>query len=99
MINAQIFVTVTSLVLLFLTIFLIKKRKLKEEYAIIWIIAEVMLCLMGVFPNILVYISELLGVYYLTAIFIMAFLFLLMIAFYYSIILSRLSDINIALVQ
>ena len=99
MLKAQIFVAGTSLLLFIITIALIRKRKLKEEYSIIWIIAEVVLFAFGIFPRGLTMISEALGVYYLTAIFIAAFLFLLIIAFYYSIILSRLSDMNRSLVQ
>lgn len=99
MLKAQILIAAISLALFVITILLIKKRILKEEYSIIWIIAEIVLFLFGVFPGMLNVISRILGVYYLTAIFIIAFFFLLIIAFYYSIILSKHSDMNSALVQ
>ena len=99
MLKIQFFIAGISLLLFVITMVLIKKRILKEEYSIIWIIAEIVLFLFGIFPKLLNIVSGILGVYYLTAIFIIAFVFLLVIAFYYSIILSRLSDMNRALVQ
>src|SRR4030042_58462 len=99
MVKIQIFISGVSLFLFVITIGLIKKRVLKEEYSVIWIIAETVLFIFGAFPRILTFVAGLFGIYYLTAIFIIAFLFLLVIAFYYSIILSRLSETNRALVQ
>ncbi|NQT22860.1 MAG: DUF2304 domain-containing protein, partial [Candidatus Omnitrophica bacterium] len=92
MFKTQFFIVGISLLLFMATIALIKNRKLREEYAIVWLIAEVMLFIFGLFPALLTMISELLGVYYLTAIFLIAFLFLLIVSFYYSIILSRLTE-------
>jgi len=99
MIKAQIFIAGISLILFIVTIVLIKRRVLREEYAIIWIISEAALFILGILPGSLSLISAAMGVYYLSAIFIIAFLFLLLVAFYSSIVLSRLSDANRALSQ
>lgn len=99
MLKTQFLIAGASLLLFVLTLVLIKKRKLREEYAIIWIMAETLLFIFGLFPGLLTIISNLLGVYYLTAIFILAFMFLLVISFYYSITLSRLSETNRLLIQ
>ena len=99
MLKIQFLIAGISLLLFIVTIVLIKKRILKEEYSIIWIIAESLLFLIGIFPRSVSVLSDMLGIYYLTVIFIIAFLFLLIIAFYYSIILSRLSDMNRVLMQ
>jgi len=99
MIRAQILIAGASIFLLAFTVYLIKKRKLKEEYAIAWIMAEVVLFFFGVFPQCLGFISRLLGVYYLTSIYIIALFFILGIMFYYSIILSSLFEMNSALVK
>ena len=99
MVKTQILIAGASLLLFIITLVLVKKRLLKEEYSIIWLIAETVLFIFGLFPNLLNMVSKLLGVYYLTAIFIVTFFFLFVVAFYYSIILSRLSDMNRSLVQ
>ena len=99
MVKAQIIIAFVSAFLFVVTIMLIKKRKLREEYSIIWIIAELVLFSFGMFPRLLTFVSDLMGVYYLTAIFMVAFAFLFIIAFYYSIILSRLSEQNSVLIR
>ena len=99
MMKFQILIAGASLLMFFVTIALIKKRVLREEYSIIWLIAEGALFLFALFPGALSVIAKALGLYYLTAIFLVAFLFLLVISFYYSIILSRLSEMNRSLVQ
>jgi hypothetical protein len=99
MFKIQIFISAISVLLFIITVMLIKKRRLKEEYAIIWIIAEGMLFVFGIFPGLLGTISEIIGVYYLTALFIVSFVFLFIVAFYNSIILSRLSEMNAVLIQ
>ena len=99
MIKAQIFIAGISLIMFVVTIVLIKRRILREEYSVIWIISELVLLIFGILPGSLNFFSAIMGVYYLTAIFIIAFLFLLFVSFYYSIILSRLSDANRTLSQ
>ncbi len=99
MFKTQIFIIAASIILFLITLELIRKKKLKEEYSIIWIIAELALLIFGLFPKILNVISGVFGVYYLTCIFLMAFLFLLVVLFNFSIILTKLSESNKKLIQ
>ena len=47
---AQFFIIGASILLLIITVMLIKKRVLREEYSIIWIAAEIALLMLGIYP-------------------------------------------------
>ncbi len=68
---------------------LIRRRKLREEYAVLWILASVVLVVFALFPKLLWYISETLGLFYLTTMVLICFGFLALVVLLLSVVISR----------
>ncbi len=92
-------VTLLALVILTVTVELIRRRKLKEEYALLWILTGIVILFFSVFPGILYFISELVGLHHLTTIMLITFLFLLIIVLHFSTVISRLNERETELAQ
>lgn len=96
----QIIAVIGSFFILTLIIYLIRKKRLKEEYSLLWLFSSIVLLIMAVWRKGLEYLSSLIGIAYppaaLLLIFIIA-IFLIMIQF--SIVISRLSEKNKCIAQ
>lgn len=79
-------------VILFATFELIRRRKLWEKYAILWILIGIVLLICGLFPKIISIVSDLLGVAHLTAMLLIAFLFLLCIVLHFTTVMSSRTE-------
>lgn len=89
----KIFAVVASLFLLFVIIVLVKKRKLREEYSLLWILTGVVILILVLWYDLLVMITGLIGaVTPTTTLFIFGILFLMAIALHFAIKISSLSD-------
>jgi hypothetical protein len=87
----QILSILFSLFLLVLIVFLIRKKKIREEYAILWIVIFTIFFLLSVFRGIIDKISSLLGIQYQPAslfLILIGCTFLLM--FHFSLVISDL---------
>src|SRR3990172_12329466 len=79
---------------------LIKRRMLKEQYAILWLISAIVLLILSVWRQLLDKIAQLLGIAYAPSLlFLVAFVFLLLIVLHFSVIISNLSEKNKKLSQ
>ncbi len=79
---------------------LIRRGKLKERYALLWLCASCVLLLFSLSRRLLDTVSHLIGIYYPPSfLFLLAFVFMLMIALHYSAVISRLSEQNKILAQ
>lgn len=79
---------------------LIRRRKLKERFALLWLPSAVILIALSIWRDLLHTISRIAGVEYPPALlFFMAFLFLLLIVLHYSVEISDLSEKNKRLAQ
>ena len=74
------------------TLELVRRRKLREEYAMLWIVTSVGMLVFAIFPTILFRLSEALKVSYLTIVLLMAFLFLAMIVLHFAVVISKQSE-------
>ena len=91
--NQRPFAILTALVLTALIVYLIRKRKLREEYALLWLIVGAGVIALAVWYGALLRLTRLIGaVAPTTTLFIFAILFLLVLAIHFSISHSRLSD-------
>jgi len=99
MLRIQFITGVVSILLLVMVFELIRRRRLKEEYSLLWLLSGVVILTFSIFPNLLSIISRAMGMYYLTALFVISFLFLLLIVLHFSTVLSRLSERNKELTQ
>ncbi len=85
--------------ILALTFELIRRRKLNEEYSLLWLGTGIVLLLFALFPSILYYISGLLHLHYLTTMLLANFLFLTSIVLHFSVIISQHTNRETELTQ
>ncbi|RKY76717.1 hypothetical protein DRQ15_01390 [candidate division KSB1 bacterium] len=98
--KARILIAFLSICLLFLILNLIRRKRLKEEYALLWLITGVILVLVPLFSDYIDQVAHFFGVYYEPGlIFAIAILCLLVILFHYSVIISKLTEQNKVLIQ
>ncbi len=81
-----------SFVVLLVTFEAVRRTHLQERYAILWVFTGVMLMLCALFTGVLDFFCALLGMQYVTFVVTVIFTFLLLVAFHFSIALSRLTD-------
>ncbi len=91
--RTRFFVVGLSLLALILVINFVRTRKLKEEFAILWLFTGVTLVLVPLFVDVLDVISYALGIEYPPAfIFLIALLGMMFILFQFSVSISRYSE-------
>ena len=95
----RILILVISLGILAFTIELIRRRRLREEYALLWILTGSVILVFAMFPRILYFLSELYGLHHLTTLLFVTFLFLLTIILHYSTVISRITEQETELAQ
>jgi hypothetical protein len=79
---------------------LVRRRRLMERYAILWLVAGVTLLVLALWKGLLTTLSHAVGIYYPpAALFAIGFLFVLVLLVHFSITVSRLSDQNKVLAQ
>jgi hypothetical protein len=91
--GAHIFLAVVTAIAIGFVLRMTRRRQLAGKYALLWIAAAIPLGLLAIFPGLLTWVSEKVGVFYPPALFLMvavAFLFLIVVQFSYE--LSRLSE-------
>jgi hypothetical protein len=81
-----------ALIIVLLTLELVRRRKLREEYAMLWLAASAVLVVFAMFPKLLWIISNWLGVYYLTTLVILSFGFLSLVVVHFAVVISRMSE-------
>jgi cytochrome c oxidase assembly factor CtaG len=75
-----------------ITFEMVRRRKLKEEYSLLWFLTGSVTLLFSVFPGVLYWLSAQLHLHHLTTMLLVAFGFLLCIVLHYSTVISRLSE-------
>ena len=79
---------------------LIRRRRLMERYAILWLTAGLTVLVLAVWTGLLSVLSRAAGISYLpSALFAVAFLFVLVMLVHFSMAISKLSDQNTILAQ
>ena len=91
--RTRVFVALLGLAVLVFVVNLVRTRKLKEEYALLWLFAAIVLMLGPVFIDVVDAVSYALGILYPPAfIFLVALICVLFILFQFSVTISRFSD-------
>ena len=88
-----------SLLLLALVLELVRRGRLKERYALLWLAAAGASLAVGLFPILIEKLAGWFKVQYLTVFYGLSFLFLLGLVLAFSVIISRLSERNRELAQ
>jgi hypothetical protein len=101
LIKIQIIVGLLSIVLLLITFELIRKKRLREEYAILWLFTGIVVLVLSLWPEFFLsqFFVRITGIFYLSAIVVIAFLFLLLIVLHFSVVISKLTNQNKELAQ
>jgi hypothetical protein len=94
-------VAILGSALLFIVVLeMVRRRRLMERYALLWLLSAVVLMALGIWRNGLVHISKALGIVYPpNALFFVAFGFVLLLLLHFSSAVSRLSDQTKVLAQ
>jgi hypothetical protein len=85
--------------LLLFSLELIRRKHLKEKYALLWLFVSIIMLVLSVFNRVIMEVAEMLGLGYLTLVVLFAFPFLILISMNFSLSLSKLSDYNKTLTQ
>jgi len=101
LIKIQIIVGVLSMILLLITFELIRKKRLREEYAILWLFTGIAVLIFSLWPEFFLsqFFAKISGIFYLSAVVLICFFFLLLIVFHFSVIISKLTGQNKDLAQ
>lgn len=101
LIKIQIIIGALSLLLLLITLELIRKGRLREEYAILWLFTGVVVLIFSLRPEFFLsqFFAKFTGLFYLSAVVLIAFLFLLVIVLHFSVVISKLTSQNKELAQ
>ena len=91
--RARVFAMILGVVVLIFVVNLVRTKKLKEEFALLWLLTAVVLVLAPLFIDYLDLIAHALGIEYPPAfIFLLAIISLLFILFQFSLRISRFSE-------
>ena len=86
--------------LLLVVLELVRRRRLLERYALLWLLSSVILLGLAIWRGVLEEIAEGIGVAYPpNALFLIAFLFILLLLLHFSVVVSRLADQTKVLAQ
>ncbi len=89
----QIFALIVSLTVFVFTIELVRKKRLREEYSLLWLTTSLLMIVLIIKYDWLIILTNLIGaVLPTTTLFLGSILFLVLLAVQFSIKISRLSD-------
>jgi hypothetical protein len=99
-VRIQILAIVTSGVLLVVILELVRRRRLLERYALLWLLSAIVLLTLAIWRGFLEDVARVMGVAYPpNALFFIAFAFVLVLLLHFSLAVSRLSDQSKVLAQ
>ncbi len=98
--HARLFVAMLSFALLLFVINLVRRKNLKENYAILWVLTALILFAAPLLIDYLDALAHAVGIYYPPAfIYTLAIMFLIVLLLNFSVIVSKLSEQNKVLIQ
>src|SRR3954468_6995975 len=94
-------VAIVATSLQFVVIFeLVRRRRLLERYVLLWLLSSAVMLGLSIWRNALEEVSRLIGIAYApSALFVIAFGFVLLLLLHFSLVISRLADENKVLAQ
>ena len=95
-----IFGTLSALITLVMVIELVRRRKLREEYSLLWLGTALVLLVLGSNRPLLDALAGMIGVFYPpSALFLVAIVFMLLLMLHFSTVLTRLTQENKEIAQ
>jgi hypothetical protein len=100
-VGISIAATIASVALLLAVLELIRSRRLREQYALLWLVTGIVLLVLSAWRGALNSIADLAGVhtYPPAVLFAIAGFFFLLVLLHYSTVISKLADQNTTLAQ
>src|SRR5919206_3772287 len=96
----QIVSILATVGLFFLVFELVRRRRLMERYALLWLFSTAVLLGLAVWKDLLERVASTIGIYYApSALFVIAFGFVLVLLLHFSLVISRLADQTKVLAQ
>ena len=96
----QLVAIIAAVVMLLLVLELVRRRRLLERYALLWMLASIVMLALAAWPGGLKTISDAIGIFYPpTALFFVAFAFIIVLLLHFSSAVSRLADETKVLAQ
>lgn len=100
MLRTEIIAIVGSLGLMGLVLELVRRKRLKEKYSLLWLFTAIVLLVLSLSRGLLERVAAIMGIFYApSAFFLLAFLFLMLITLQFSVVISKLSERNKVLTQ
>ena len=98
--HLRIVAILASVLLLVVVLDLVRRRRLLERYALVWLGVTVLLLLLSVWDGLLTGAASLIGILYPpSALFVIAFGFVIVLLLHFSVAVSRLADQSKVLAQ
>ena len=98
--RTQIFVILLGLAMLLFVLNMVRTRRLREQYSLLWLLAAVVIVLSAVFIGAVEQLSHAIGIYYPPAfLFLVALLMVFVLQFHFSTVISNLREQNKTLIQ
>lgn len=93
--RAMIFGLLASVATLALVLELVRRRRLREEYSLLWLATALVLIVLSLSRPLLDVLAEIVGIFYPpSALFLVAVVFILFILLHFSTVLTRLAQEN-----
>jgi hypothetical protein len=99
MLQIRILIGCISVIFFIATFELIRKERLREEYAMLWLLTSCAVAVLSLWPGLVGIISRITGFYYLTAVMGIVFVFFIFLLMHYSIAISKVKEVNKELIQ
>jgi hypothetical protein len=98
--RVSIVAAIAAFLLLLVVFELIRRRRLQERYALLWLLTGLVIFVLALWRDALGLLSDLVGISYPpSALFVLGSLFVLVVLLHYSTVISRLADQNKILAQ
>ena len=98
--RVSVVAALASLALLLVVFELIRSRRLRERYALLWLLTAVVMIVLSLWRSGLDTIADVVGINYApAALFALGALFILVVLLHYSTVISKLADQNTILAQ
>ncbi len=89
-----------SVVLLLYILEMVRRRRLREEYSLLWLFGSVVILLLSIKQSWLVYLAQAVGIAYPPSfLFLIGILFVMLILIHFSIAISKLHQMNKRMAQ
>lgn len=89
----KMFALSVSIVILIIIVELVRRRKLREEYSVLWIVTGITIIVLSIWYKLLLFITKVIGAVLPTStLFLFSLLFLILISLHFSVKISVLTD-------